>query len=784
MSEFFLIDVVYSRESRKAELWFLNENNQFLKVIDPTGHQPYLLSSQNIQTEFVKEEVTKYDAIHWQEKSFLKYLVEKPTDVFDKNTKKGLRILLKDGSWEDNIHYRYCYLFDQSWTMMMPFPDVENGKLSMYGQDLMTHSATMESFTEQWVMFANIPVPQLPFVAVDIEVPPENGKLPDVKKATSPIIAIAFVCHDYEKVLLLEDFSSEKEMLEVALAILRTFRLVHTFNGDTFDFPYLRARCVHFGINVRDFYIAYREEEIFTTRLNFALHLDLFKFFNNSSFRTYAFGGKYEPYPSLSMLSKLFLKREKKGEGIRVGKMSRQELHEYVLEDARLTYELGVFAFPLMTFLARLCRFSLFDVCRESISSFVINLLQAEHRKLGYLIPRQEDLKEKFSGVDVLKEHGGIKGAYIVEPVEGVHFNVFLLDVHSLYPSIVDYHNLSYETVCCPHEECRENIVPELGFHVCKKQRGINSLVIGSLKDVRIALKKKAEEEKDLQQKSNLEAIVGALKVLLVSSYGILADSDLPIYAAPVAASITAYGRFTLQGVVKLAEKNGFKVLYGDTDSAFLLPSTSQTVEKLMNIIQEELGVEIGFEKTLRYLVLHRKKNYLGVDMKGVVMLKGLLVKKRHTPPFIKTMFSEISSILSKVTSPQEFIQARVEIEKITSRVYKALESKTITLSDLCFTMRLSKPITEGTGQVYDVARYAAERGIVFGPGDDVSFVLTNGTYSAKPAGFVEQEEIDVQKYVEHLQSSIGDQILSHLGISLTSAVMGEGLFRFAKKTS
>ena len=78
------------------------------------------------------------------------------------------------------------------------------------------------------------------------------------------------------------------------------------------------------------------------------------------------------------------------------------------------------------------------------------------------------------------------KGGLVIDPVSGVHFNVSVLDFASLYPSIIKVHNISYETVNCIHEECKKNVIPELGTWTCIKNRGIESLVVGSLRDLRV----------------------------------------------------------------------------------------------------------------------------------------------------------------------------------------------------------------------------------------------------------------------------------------------------------
>ena len=65
----------------------------------------------------------------------------------------------------------------------------------------------------------------------------------------------------------------------------------------------------------------------------------------------------------------------------------------------------------------------------------------------------------------------------MIEPIEGVHFDVTVMDFASLYPSIIKVNNLSYETVRCPHEECKENSIPGTAHWACTKKNGLTSLI-------------------------------------------------------------------------------------------------------------------------------------------------------------------------------------------------------------------------------------------------------------------------------------------------------------------
>jgi len=786
---YYLIHSIYNGLKQKAELWFLNENNDFIKWLDSSGHKPYLLSTElfglsefleHPQIHFVDRQIiSKYDAIHWSDKKLYKYIVQTPTDVYNEKTHSGLRTLLND-VWESNIRYTDCYLFDRFFTYCMPY--ILGNDVSMIGFEDQAFLPEKELFMTQWQTFFETPIPDLPRVAIDIEVQTEKNQVPNVVQAERPIIAMSIFSPAFKRILLLSEIKSEKAMIQQFLDLLYQFHVFLTFNGDEFDFQYIYNRGKKLGVDVSSIIPEIRKDVVKQISLSHGIHLDLFKFFNNSSFRTYAFNERYDTYPSLEELAKVFLNREKKGERAFLSQMSPQELAEYCMNDAEMTYELSKIVMPLVILLSRVTRLSPQDVCRVSISRFTLNLFRAEHRKLGYLIPRPKDFKEKFSNVSVPTSDSGalIKGATVLEPVEGIHDDVYSIDVASLYPTVIGLQNLSYESVCCGHDDCKLNLVPDHNsVYVCKKRVGIYSLLIDSLKDIRVHFKKILESSSPEEQEK-LKPIIGSLKVVLVTSYGVLASaSNEELFALPVGSAVPAYGRYYLLQSVKIAKRNGCEILLGDTDGICVKPPPNYSENFFVDLLKEihdTLGIEMMLDKHYRFLVVHKKKNYLGVSDKGKLEIKGVIVKKHHTPPFIKKCFEEIKTILCQSKNSIDLIQAKSRIEEIVRGYIKKLRSNEIPLSDLAFSIRLSKSVDEGKGQVYKAARYAFEHNVPFTYGLPFKFVLTKGQHTAKPIQLVKPEEVDVETYLKHFESYVGEQILSHLDMSFAQIDVGKGL--------
>ena len=183
------------------------------------------------------------------------------------------------------------------------------------------------------------------------------------------------------------------------------------------------------------------------------------------------------------------------------------------------------------------------------------------------------------------------------------------------------------------------------------KKNGLTSLIIGSLRDLRVNYYKSLSKKETLteEQRQQYTVVSQALKVILNASYGVMGAEIFPLYFLPAAEATTAIGRYTILETIKKCESAGIEVLYGDTDSLFIKNPTEQQIQQVIEQAKKDHGVDLEIDKTYRYCVLsNRKKNYLGVTNSGKVDVKGLTGKKSHTPPFIKKLFYELLDVLSK----------------------------------------------------------------------------------------------------------------------------------------
>ncbi len=380
---------------------------------------------------------------------------------------------------------------------------------------------------------------------------PEKDRLPNPDEARHPVIAVSLVSSDGNKEVYLLNrphvqlgfrsidpevqlyrLDSETVLITRLFETIQKYPCIVTFNGDDFDLRYLYNRAKVLGIEKNVIPITMGRD--FTSIRN-GIHIDLYKTFINRSLQIYAFGNKYVEH-SLNGVSRGILGEAKIDFDGFIGDLPLYELARYCYQDSLLTFRLSSFddnlLMKLLLVISRVAKMPIDDVSRLGVSNWIRSMMYFEHRKQNALIPRKEELEAigSSSSTAIIKGKK-YKGGMVVNPTTGVHFKVAVLDFSSLYPSIIKVNNLSYETVRCVHQEDKTNLIKGTDHWVCKRRRGISSLVIGSLRDVRVDYYKQLPAAKGLSadEKSLYQVVSQALKVILNASYGVMGAALFPL---------------------------------------------------------------------------------------------------------------------------------------------------------------------------------------------------------------------------------------------------------------
>ena len=821
-----LISANYNNQQKAVVLKFYDPiSHKIVLWTDKTGHKPYCFSKLSpAELDFLSErsdvisikEVTKTDLLKDETITVSKILVSDPLAIGGTQTDKSIRNIIE--AWEADIKYYENYLYDNS-LIVGKYYRIENDNLTPHdfkisdetrlslksmlwdklGElNIPDHEQFMKNVSD-WADLLNQPIPKLRRISLDIEVESEEkNRLPDAKTAEGRITAVGFESSDKLKqvfVLRRNDISegtndlapdikvrfydedNEKGMIEDVFNLIKDYPLLITYNGDGFDLPYLYNRAYKLGIdkNANPLYMM-RD----SATLKEGVHLDLYRTLSNRAFQIYAFGQKYTDF-SLNSVSKGLLNEQKLDYGVEIDKMTLYQIGKYCQNDAYLTYKLTSFnndlLMNLLVAISRIGRMPIDDISRMGVSQWIRSLLYYEHRKNNMLIPRREEIDKRSTEVtnDAVIKDKKYRGGLVVEPKEGIHFDVTVMDFASLYPSIIKVRNLSYETVRCSHDECKKNMIPQTNHWVCTKKNGLTSVLIGSLRDLRVNYYKTMSKNQNLtdEERQLYTVVAAALKVILNASYGVMGAQIFPLYFLPAAEATTATGRHIILDTIEKCRELNVDVLYGDTDSIFVKNPTEQQMQTIIGQAKNNHGVELEVEKEYRYVVLSgRKKNYLGVTKNGKVDVKGLTGKKSHTPAFIKSLFFDLLDILAEVKTTDEFEKAKSKISSKIAECSRKIQAKEIPLSELAFNVMLSKSPNEYTKTIPQHIRAAKqlESDREIKKGDRISYVKIINKPGVRPVEMAKQSEIDSSKYMEFMQSTL-DQITSSMDMDFDTII-------------
>lgn len=436
------------------------------------------------------------------------------------------------------------------------------------------------------------------------------------------------ISYDTVKVDGLEMLKDEKELVEETIKELNTPKnsFIITYNGDNFDFAYTKDRAKKLGV---EFKVngatprTMRHGLDNATKLSGIQHIDSFQIIKLLA-RTGAINTVKMDIESVS--EKVFGEFKEKvypseineaWEGKDKKKMER--LVDYNLKDSRTALRIAKDFLPLFVEISKLTSQTLYETTRNSTSQMVEDLLLKEAHSRGMIAPnkpKEPEIQERSTNP--------IKGAFVKEPISGLHEDIAILDFASLYPSIIISHNLSPDTLNCTHPECKEkNSTPD-GTWFCTKTKGLFPEILEKMLKQRLVLKKeyKRKKKEGIDDKI-LFAKQWALKIVLNSVYGYLAYARARWYSRECASATTALARGYIQATIKKAEEEGFKVLYGD----------SITKDRFVTVLNpkgkiEVINIEDLFEQSKGFLTQRS-----GKEVRLIQGYKALSVNKETLLP-------------------------------------------------------------------------------------------------------------------------------------------------------
>lgn len=266
------------------------------------------------------------------------------------------------------------------------------------------------------------------------------------------------------------------------------------------------------------------------------------------------------------------------------------------------------------------------------------------------------------------------EGATVIEPKRGYYDRpVATLDFASLYPSIIQAHNLCYTTLLNKNsvermklQKDEDYIVTPNGdlFATAKIRKGLLTQILEELLGARKRAKRELAVEKDPFKKAVLNGRQLALKISANSVYGITGATVGKLPCLAIASSTTSYGRQMIERTkaeveAKYTIANGYthdaEVIYGDTDSV-MVKFGEADLAKVMQLGQEAADyvsskfikpIKLEFEKVYFPYLLINKKRYAGLywtnpDKYDKMDSKGIETVRRDNCRLVQTVIETV----------------------------------------------------------------------------------------------------------------------------------------------
>ena len=532
----------------------------------------------------------------------------------------------------------------------------------VYGNTLYAYSYLSEEYPDR----VNWNMDNILLITLDIEVECENG-FPNVEQAIEPLISITIKNHQNKRIMVwgIGGFKTdrgdvgyvqcqdEKELIQEFLTFWEKNQpdIITGWNTEFFDIPYLynRIRKVFDedevkrlspwkSVTSRSVYTMGRSHQI--VEIQGVAHLDYFDLYRKF---TYTNRESYR----LDHIAFVELGERKEGNPFETFKdwytRDYQSFIEYNITDVELVDKLEdkMKLIELCLTMAYEAKVNYMDVL--GTTKYWDILIYNYLRKKNIVIPQKVN-KEKSEKYE---------GAYVKEPIVGMHNWVMSFDLNSLYPHLIMQYNISPETLVAD-KAVKDMSVDKLlerkvdtsilkdatltpnGALFKTNKKGFLPELMENMYNDRVTYKKKMLEAKQeyentkdkklLKDISRYNNIQMAKKISLNSAYGAIGNAYFRYYNLLVAEAITTSGQLSIRWIESAL--NGYLNKILDTDKQdYVLASDTDSVY-------------ITFNGLVNKVFKDRKETTKIIDFLDTIATEKI-------EPFIDRSYSELASYVN-----------------------------------------------------------------------------------------------------------------------------------------
>ncbi|MBU0471449.1 MAG: DNA polymerase II [Nanoarchaeota archaeon] len=610
----FIVYPTYRIVDEKAFVYLFGRLENGESFLTMNEFKPYFYITETNLKKALK--ISSFDYEKTDLKNFKKEKVVKVILDIPKEVPELRRKLEKEDieCFEADIRFAYRFLMDMG----------IKGSLDIEG-DFKKGEFTDRTYENPELKSADW-IPKLKVLSIDIE----------TNRNAREIFSISMVTENFEKVIIISDNDLKKAIcVNNEKVLLEKFQeqvikldpdIITGWNVIDFDLVKLEEKFKQYGMNFKigrtNDVCKIRQEESFfrdsSTNFQGRIILDGIQLLKLSFVKLKDY--KLDTAAQEFLGEKKLIGSKNKGSEIEDAfKNNPQKLADYNLKDSKMVIDIldktGVLNLTIQRSLLTGIQL---DRVKGSISAFD-SLYLRDLRKKGYVAPSAKfgDREER------------IKGGYVMTSKPGIYDYVIVCDFKSLYPSIIRTFNIDPFTFV---PDCKGKDLIKAPNGACfRKEEGILSNMIQRFWDARDEIKKKKDSTGSY-----------AIKVVMNSMFGVMANPVFRFHSTDMANAITHFGQHLIKLTTRKIEEMGYEVIYGDTDSVFINLNVNnekdagkigKKIETNINNffnehITKEYGVksylELEFEKVYRRFLMPKAR---GSEVGSKKRYAGLLLK-------------------------------------------------------------------------------------------------------------------------------------------------------------
>jgi DNA polymerase-2 len=442
---------------------------------------------------------------------------------------------------------------------------------------------------------------------------------------------------------------------------------------------------------------------------------------------------------------------------------------------------------------------------RASIGTSMSSMQLSWAYRNNVLIPSKKREPEEFKSAAtlLLADRGGL----IFNPPLGYHEDVAELDFASMYPSIMVNHNVSPETIncrCCPPNggAGKNNTVPELGYTICEKRKGVVPETLRAVVAKRAHYKRKKKEFKGNNETlfKRYDCRQSALKWMLVSCFGYLGYKNARFGRIEAHESVNAFSRDILLTAKEIAESRGYRLLHGIIDCVWLKKpgATQNDYEELAREISARVGIDISLEGIYNWILFPASKtdpmittanHYVGWYKHGDSKMRGIEARRRDTPELIKNMQKAMLDKMSTAKNVEEISALVPDVLEVAQGFISLLQSGRANPMELVLKRHITHEADEYVNNSISavVSKMVEEMGVHLSAGESIEFIILDQSGKKKPekakpvALYAFEDGYDIEQYTEMALKAV-ETLLLPLGYDMERLKMHFGIGKPKRK--